>query len=76
MGKTAYDDIAAIRARYLRNVNKQVETVSRNAYDRYLKSQHVKAGYASYHLFIRWMTGADFDREGLPLVRPGVSFGS
>jgi hypothetical protein len=69
MGKTAYDDIEAIRARYLRNVNKQVESVSRSAYDHYLKSNHVKAGYASYHLFIRWMTGADFDRDGLPVVR-------
>ena len=70
MRKTAYDDIEAIRARYLRNVNKQVESVSRSAYDHYLKSNHVKAGYASYHLFIRWMTGADFDRDGLPVVRP------
>jgi hypothetical protein len=70
MGKTAYDDLVAIRARYLRNVNKQVETVSRNAYDHYLKSNHVKAGYQSYRLFIRWMTGADYDNEGLPIVRP------
>jgi len=73
MGHTAYDDLATIRARYLKNVNKQVETVSRHAYDSYLKANHVKAGFASYRLFIRWMTGADFDREGLPLVRPGVT---
>jgi hypothetical protein len=68
MGRTAYADIQAIRARYLKNVNQQVERVSRVAYDRYLKSNRVKAGYASYRLFIRWMTGADFDRDGLPLV--------
>jgi hypothetical protein len=42
MGKTAYDDIEAIRARYLRNVNKQVESVSRSAYDHYLKSNTSK----------------------------------
>jgi hypothetical protein len=70
MGRMAYDDIMAIRARYRKNVNAQVEGASRVAYDRYLKSNRVKAGYASYRLFIRWMTGADFDRAGLPLVRP------
>ena len=69
MGKLAYADIAAIRARYLANVNRAVERASRAAYDGYLKSNHVKAGFASYRLFIRWMTGADFDRAGLPLVR-------
>ena len=72
MGKTAYDDIMAIRARFARQVNQQVEHASQTAYDSYLKSNHVKAGYASYQLFIRWMTGADFDPAGLPVVRPGV----
>ena len=74
MGRTAYDDIMAIRAHYLKNVNTQVERVQRVAYDRYLKSNHVKAGYASYRLFIRWMTGADFDAAGLPRVRGETSF--
>jgi hypothetical protein len=76
MGRTAYADLMAIRARYVRNVNPQVERASRTAYDRYLKSNHVKAGYASYGLFVRWMTGADFDRNGLPLVRTGVDAGT
>jgi hypothetical protein len=69
MGRVAYDDIMAIRARYQKNVNENVAQASRAAYDGYLKSNHVKAGYASYALFIRWMTGADFDRDGLPIVR-------
>ena len=69
MSRTAYDDIMAIRARYVKNVNTHVEQVQRVAYDRYLKSNHVKAGYGSYRLFIRWMTGADFDSAGLPQVR-------
>jgi hypothetical protein len=69
MGRVAYDDIMAIRARYRKNVNEKVARASRAAYDGYLKSNHVKAGYASYALFIRWMTGADFDRDGLPIVR-------
>jgi len=68
IGRLAYDDLVAIRARYVKNVNRQVEGASRAAYDSYLKSNHVKAGYASYALFIRWLTGADFDRAGLPIV--------
>jgi hypothetical protein len=69
IGRLAYEDLAAIRARYLKNVNRQVEHASRAAYNGYLKSNHVKAGYASYGIFIRWLTGADFDRGGLPVVR-------
>jgi len=68
ISRTAYDDLRAIRARYARNVDTRVEHVQRVAYDGYLKSNHVKAGYASYRLFIRWMTGADFDVAGLPRV--------
>ena len=69
IGRVPYDDIMAIRARYARNVNHEVERASRAAYDGYLKSNHVKAGFASYALFVRWLTGADFDRRGLPVVR-------
>jgi len=69
IGRLAYDDLAAIRARFLKNVNRQVEHASQAAYNGYLKSNHVKAGYASYGIFIRWLTGADFDRSGLPVVR-------
>ena len=67
--RLAYEDIAAIRARYLRHVNRGVARVQHVAYDDYLRSNHVKAGYDSYRLFIRWMTGADFDPTGLPRVR-------
>jgi len=70
MGRLAYDDIMAIRKRVLAHVNVRAARVQQVAYDRYLKSNHVKAGYGSYRLFIRWMTGADFDRSGLPRVRP------
>jgi hypothetical protein len=67
--RIAYDDIAAIRARVVRQMNRSVQHVQEVAYDKYLKSNHVKAGYDSYRLFIRWMTGADFDASGLPRVR-------
>ncbi len=70
VSRLAYDDLVAVRARYLGRMNRQVASASRTAYDHYLKSNHVTAGYASYHLFVRWMTGADFDASGLPIVKP------
>ncbi|GAC1614220.1 MAG: hypothetical protein NVS4B5_02500 [Vulcanimicrobiaceae bacterium] len=73
MSRLAYDDIMAIRARFVAHVNPQVERAQRVAYDGYLKSNHVKAGYGSYRLFVRWMTGADFDANGLPKVRDGTA---
>ena len=69
MSRIAFADIAAVRARFLAHVNRPVAHASYVAYDRYLRSNHVKAGYASYGIFVRWMTGAEFDRSGLPLVR-------
>ena len=69
MKRAAADDIVAIQQRYKKDVNKQVAHAQQAAYDTYLKSNHVKAGYASYHLFVRWLTGADFDRDGLPIVK-------
>jgi hypothetical protein len=66
--RQAYNDVQAIIARYRKQVNPQVESASRAAYDRYLKANHVKAGYASYRLFVRWLIGADYDRDGLPIV--------
>ncbi len=74
ISRLAYRDLIAIHERYLREANRQVAQVQRVAYDRYLKSNHVKAGYASYQLFIRLMTGADFDRGGLPLVRARIGY--
>ncbi len=74
INRIAYDDIAAIRARVIGHMNRSVQHVQEVAYDRYLKSNHVKAGYDSYRYFIRWMTGADFDAAGLPRVRARPPF--
>jgi hypothetical protein len=63
-------DVLAIRQRYRRHVNPGVARAQELAYDRYLHANHVKAGYESYRLFIRWLTAADFDRSGLPVVAP------
>ena len=70
LSRQAYKDVRAIIARYRKQVNPRVEKASRAAYDQYLKANRVKAGFASYHLFVRWLTAADYDRDGLPLVRP------
>ncbi len=73
VGRIAYADLAAIRARVLAHMNRHVVAAQHRAYDAYLKSNHVAAGYASYQLFIRWMVGAEFDRDGLPFVRTEVA---
>jgi hypothetical protein len=76
LSRPVYNDVRAIRARYLKHVRPEVELLSRNAYDSYLKANRVKAGFDSYRLFVRWLTAADFDRDGLPIVRPGTGTGS
>jgi hypothetical protein len=66
-------DVRAILKRYRAQVNPGVEKAQRAAYDRYLKSNGMKAGVTTYQLFVRWLVGADYDSSGLPLVRPGVA---
>ncbi|MBC5811311.1 MAG: DUF3810 family protein, partial [Candidatus Eremiobacteraeota bacterium] len=73
INRQAYNDINAVRTRVLKHIQPTVERASRAAYDQYLKANRVEAGFASYGLFIRWLTAADFDRDGLPLVKNGVS---
>ncbi len=68
-------DIEAIRKRYARQVNPTVAHAQRTAYNAYLHANRVKAGYASYEYFLRWLTGARFDKDGLPLVRARTKAG-
>ena len=68
-------DVEAIRKRYARQVNPAVARAQRTAYNAYLHANRVKAGYASYEYFIRWLTGAEFDKDGLPLVRSRTKSG-
>jgi hypothetical protein len=69
LSELAASDIEAIRRRYARQTNPTVARAQRTAYNAYLHANRVKAGYASYEYFIRWLTGAHFDEKGLPLVR-------
>jgi uncharacterized protein DUF3810 len=68
-------DIKAIRARLAREVKPAVARAQEAAYDRYLRANRVASGIESYHLFIRWMTGATYDAHGLPLVRAAATSG-
>ena len=63
-------DVEAIKARYQRQVQPAVARAQQAAYDRYLRANRVKQGIDSYRLFVRWMTGATYDAQGLPVVRP------
>ena len=69
LSELAASDIEALRRRYARQTNPTVARAQRTAYNAYLHANRVKAGYASYEYFIRWLTGAHFDEKGLPLVR-------
>ena len=39
-------------------------------YDRFLRSNGVKGGVASYGFFLRLLVGTPVDAQGLPIVRP------
>jgi len=69
MGRLAYDDVMAIRRRVLHQLDRHVVAAQHVAYDAYLHSNGVTAGYASYGLFVRWLVGGSFDPDGLPRVR-------
>jgi hypothetical protein len=62
-------DIEALRKRNAAQVKPAVARAQQTAYGQYLRANHVKAGYDSYHLFVRLLTAADYDARGLPSVR-------
>jgi hypothetical protein len=63
-------DARAIEARYRRETKPGVARVQRAVYNSYLHANNVKAGYNSYQLFVQLLTAGDFDRDGLPVVKP------
>jgi hypothetical protein len=72
-GSPSGDNQTAIKERYARQVKPGVARAQQAAYGSYLKANRVAEGINSYHMFIRWMTGAQYDRDGLPVVRaPGA----
>ena len=73
LNKLARADVRAIVARYRKHVKPALERAQRAAYDKYLKANRVGAGVKSYGLFVNWLVGADYDSEGLPIVKPTIA---
>ncbi|BDE05071.1 hypothetical protein WPS_03470 [Vulcanimicrobium alpinum] len=62
-------DFDAGRARFLRHYLPQVFAIQWHLYDRYLRSNGVRGGVASYGYFLRLLVGTQLDADGLPRVK-------
>ncbi len=64
-------DFNASRDRFLRHYKPQIFAMQWRVYDRFLRSNGVKGGVASYGYFLRLLVGTPLDDQGLPVVRFG-----
>lgn len=62
-------DFRASRIRFERHYVPQLFAFQWRVYDRYLKSNGVAGGVASYGYFLRLLVGTQLDGQGLPIVR-------
>ncbi|HEY0613035.1 MAG TPA: DUF3810 family protein [Candidatus Elarobacter sp.] len=62
-------DFQASRERFLRHYRPQLFAMQWRFYDRFLRSNGVKGGVASYGFFFKLLVGTRLDAEGLPVVR-------
>jgi Protein of unknown function (DUF3810) len=62
-------DLAAIRARLVRQVDRRVLAVGQRVYDRYLKANRVEAGVESYGHVVQLVLGARFGPGWVPETR-------
>ena len=62
-------DFQASRERFLRHYQPKLFAFQWRFYDRFLRSNGVKAGVASYGFFLRLLVGTPLDADGLPVVR-------
>jgi len=62
-------DFQASRERFLRHYQPHLFAFQWRFYDRFLRSNGVKAGVASYGFFLKLLVGTPLDAEGLPVVR-------
>jgi len=62
-------DLAAIRARLARQVDRRVFAVGQHVYDRYLKANRVEAGVESYGHVVQLVLGVRFDSGWVPQTR-------
>ncbi|MEA2720679.1 MAG: hypothetical protein QOJ39_2543, partial [Candidatus Eremiobacteraeota bacterium] len=64
-------DFQASRERFLRNYKPQIFAMQWKMYDRFLRSNGVAGGVASYGFFLKLLVGTPLDAAGLPVVRSG-----
>jgi len=69
LGGTPRADLAASRARALRNVQPRLSAAAWRAYDSYLKSNRVSAGTRSYGEVVQLVLGTRFDETWTPVRR-------
>jgi hypothetical protein len=62
-------DFEASRERFLRHYQPQLFSIQWRFYDRFLRTNGVKGGVASYGFFLKLLVGTPLDAEGLPVVR-------
>jgi hypothetical protein len=66
-------DFKASRDRFLRRYKPQIFAMQWRVYDRFLRSNGVKGGVASYGYFLRLLVGTPLDAQGLPVMRSGAA---
>ncbi|MBV8579227.1 MAG: DUF3810 family protein [Candidatus Eremiobacteraeota bacterium] len=62
-------DFEAARERFLRHYKPQIFAFQWRFYDRFLRTNGVKGGVASYGFFLKLLVGTAMDDQGLPVVR-------
>ena len=62
-------DFQASRQRFLSRYKPQIFAISWRVYDRYLRTNGVARGVASYGFFLKLLVGTPLDKKGLPLVK-------
>jgi hypothetical protein len=64
-------DFKAGRERFLLHYKPQIFAIQWRFYDRFLRSNGVRGGVASYGFFLKLLVGTRLDAAGLPVVRSG-----
>ena len=64
-------DFQASRERFLRRYKPQLFSMQWTFYDRFLRSNGVSGGVASYGFFLQLLVGTTMDSDGLPVVKSG-----
>lgn len=62
-------DFQASRERFLRHYKPQIFAFQWHFYDKFLRSNGVRRGVASYGFFLKLLVGTPLDADGLPVVR-------